>query len=442
MIKKYKKILIAIVILWVLFCLVYGGMLWREMLIFNKGSELLARGEYAAAKAEFEKIGEAEKMAECDHAYTMSRLERAEELMESGALEEAKAELVLLGDFENAPELLLECEYRKAKKLKDEGRITEALDLAERLDAHPEATVLLEEIQGLIYNEALQLTYECRLDEAMALYVKIPGYKDADTLHKRCSDRIVRMVSEWSEPVNYAEYAGMDLGSGTLYWHRIGLVYVPHEAGPETTAMVFFPGGYDQSLANGYMTDYLYGYYHELPNALMVFCYANGYGSFETKAEDAYNVLEQAAMENNIFLHDIALIGASNGAYTASHMAVWLYENQGIAPAHVLTLDAGQHWESFMPVLSTEECDLMAQAGTGFTLVEGGGVGMNKLAIQTMVAHHMDVTIAHVRDYGHYSVIYDAMKYGLFNWVMGDGERPEHDNYTYIALNKDSTYPD
>lgn len=441
MVKKYKKILIAIVILWVLFCLVYGGMLWREMLIFNKGSELLAQGEYAAAKAEFEKIGEAEKMAECDHAYTMSRLEQAEELMESGALEEAKAELVLLGDFENAPELLLECEYRKAKKLKDEGRITEALDLAERLYAHPEATALLEEIQGLIYDEALQLTYECRLDEAMALYVKIPGYKDADTLHKRCSDRIVRMVSEWSEPVNYAEYAGMDLGSGTLYWHRIGLVYVPHDAGPETTAMVFFPGGYDQSLANGYMTDYLYGYYHKLPNALMVFCYANGYGSFETKAEDAYNVLEQAAMENNIFLHDIALIGASNGAYTAAHMAVWLYENQGIAPAHVLTLDAGQHWESFMPVLSTEECDLMAQAGTGFTLVEGDGVGMNKLAIQTMVAHHMDVTIAHVRDYGHYSVIYDAMKYGLFNWVMGDGERPEHDNYTYIALNKDSTYP-
>ena len=441
MVKKYKKILIAIVILWVLFCLVYGGMLWREMLIFNKGSELLAQGEYAAAKAEFEKIGEAEKMAECDHAYTMSRLERAEELMESGALEEAKAELVLLGDFENAPELLLECEYRKARKLKDEGRITEALDLAGRLDAHPEAAALLEEIQGLIYDEALQLTYECRLDEAMALYVKIPGYKDADTLYKRCSDRIVRMVSEWSEPVNYAEYAGMDLGSGTLYWHRIGLVYVPHEAGPETTAMVFFPGGYDQSLANGYMTDYLYGYYHELPNALMVFCYANGYGSFETKAEDAYNVLEQAAMENNIFLHDIALIGASNGAYTAAHMAVWLYENQGIAPAHVLTLDAGQHWESFMPVLSTEECDLMAQAGTGFTLVEGDGVGMNKLAIQTMVAHHMDVTIAHVRDYGHYSVIYDAMKYGLFNWVMGDGERPEHDNYTYIALNKDSTYP-
>ena len=59
----------------------------------------------------------------------------------------------------------------------------------------------------------------------------------------------------------------------------------------------------------------------------MVFCYANGYGSFEAKAEDSYKVLEQAAMENNVFLHDIALIGASNGAYTAAHTAAWLYEN-------------------------------------------------------------------------------------------------------------------
>jgi len=445
-IKKYKKILIAIVILWILFCLAYGGMLWREMLIFNRGSELMSQGDYAAAKAEFEKIGETEKMAECDaaiqHEYLSSLLESAETMLAEGDIEGAKAQLVILGDFENAAELVIECDYRRAVAMYEQGQYSDALTLLNRLeDEHADAPALLEKTREAIYTRALAAAYDCRLDEAMADFGILGDYKDSQTLYRRCSDRIVRMVSDWAEPVNYAEYAGMDLGSGTLYWHRIGLIYVPHEAGPETTAMVFFPGGYDQSLANGYMTDYLYGYYAELPNSLMVFCYANGYGSFETKAEDVYNVLEQAAMENNIFLHDIALIGASNGAYTAAHTATWLYENQGIAPAHVMTLDAGQHWESFMPVLSTEECDLMARAGTKFTLVEGDGVGMNKLAIQTMVAHRMDVTIAHVRDYGHYSVIYDAMKYGLFNWVMGEGDRPEHDNYTYIKLDRDSTYP-
>lgn len=439
--EKYKKPLVALAVVWIIVCLIGGGFIWRRISIYNRADAYYAAGDFVAAKAEFEKIGETERMADCDYAYTLSRLDRAEALMEQGRLELAKAELVLLGDFENAPELLLECEYRMAKQLKDKGSITEALDLAKRLDAHPEAAALVEEIQGLIYDEALSLTYQCRIDEAMALYVKIPGFKDADTLYKRCSDRLVHLLTGWSEPVNYAEYAGRDVGNGMLYWHRLGLIYVPKDCGPETTAMIFYPGGYDQSLANGYMETYLYGYYGELPNAIMLFCYSNGFYDMETKIADAHAALEQAAMENNVFLHDVAVIGASNGAYTAAHTAVWLYENHGISAKYVMALDAGQHWESFMPNLSTGDCDVMAKTGTKFYLVEGDGVGMNKLAIQTMVAHKMDVTIVHVRDYGHYSIIYDAMEQGLFSHVMGAGERPENDNYTYIKLNKDSSYP-
>ena len=446
MLKKYKKILIALLVLWIMFCLVYGGILWREMLIFNKGSELMAAGEYTAAKAEFEKIGETEKIAQCDEALRLenlsNRLERAKQLLEDGDFETAKAELVILGDFENAAELVIECEYRRALKLRDEEQYSEALTVAQKLDGHSGAVELAAEIREAMYTQALQLAYECRIDEAMELFGKILDYKDSQSLYLRCSNRKAKLQQDWAEPVRYSEYAGFNTGSGTIYWHRIGLVYVPHEAGPETTAMVFFPGGYDESLANGYMTDYLYGYYGNLPNSLIVMCYANGYSNFEAKAEDAYTVLEQAAMENDIFLHDVALIGASNGAYTAAHTATWLYEKQGIAPKHVVTLDAGQHWESFMPVLSTTECDLMAKAGTKFLLVEGDGVGMNKLAIQTMVAHRMDVTIAKVGHYGHYDVIYDAMRYGIFNWAMGEGkELPRHENYKYIHLDKNSTYP-
>lgn len=440
MLKKYGKVFKISAALLLLLCLGWGGTVWRERLIFNKGMELMSRGDFVSAKAQFEKISDTEKMAECDHGYTMSRLEDARELMEAGRLEEAKAELVILGDFEDAPQLLLECEYLRAEKLKAEEKYSEAIKLLQRLDEHPESASLLEQCRELLYGQALELVYECRLDEAMPVLAQLGDYKDSENLYRRCSERIVKLLSQWEEPVNYSEYSGLKLDSGTLYWHRIGLVYVPDEPDAETSAMAFFPGGYDQSLANGYMTDYLYGYYGQLPNALMVFCYANGYGSFDIKAEDVYNVLEQAAMENNIFLHDISLIGASNGAYTASHAAAWFYENQGIAVKNVVTLDAGQHWESFMPVLSTDECDTLAKAGTGFLLVEGEGVGMNKLAIQTMVAHRMDVTVALVRDYGHYSIIYDAMKYGIFDWAMG-GELPQHDNYRYYKLDKNSTYP-
>ncbi len=439
--NKYKKPLIALLVIWIILCLVCGGIIWRRIMIYNRADSYFAAGDFAAAKVEFEKIGETERMAECDHAYTASRLERAALLMEAGELEEAKAELVILGNFENAPEVLLECEYRMARRMKENGEYADALELVKRLDKHPEAAALTTEIQELIYQQALLAAYECRMDEAMAEFNRIREYKDSARLYQRCSDRIVHMLTGWSEPVNYSEYAGQDVGSGKMYWHRLGLIFVPHECDTQTTAMIFFPGGYDQSLANGYMADYLSGWYGELPNAIMLFCYSNGYGDFESKIADAHAALEQAAMENNVFLHDVALIGASNGAYTAAHAAVWLYENQGISVKNVVTLDAGQHWESFMPVLSTDECDIMVRSGTKFLLVEGDGVGMNKLAIQTMVAHGMDVTIAHVRDYGHYSIIYDAMEQGIFNWAMGGGELPVNDNYTYHKLDRNSSYP-
>lgn len=438
--QKYKKAITVLLVLWIIACFIFGGFILRKIYIYNKADALLANGDFVAAKAEFEKIGETERMADCDYAYTLSRLDRAEALMEQGRLELAKAELVLLGDFENAPEILLECEYRMAKKLLEDGSAADALELAKRLDEHPQAAELVSQAQELIYQEAVQYAYACNMDEAMARLVKIPGYNDADRLYKRCLDRVVRLETGWSEPVKYSEYAGRKLENGTLYWHNMGLIYVPAECTAETTAMIFYPGGYDESLANGYMEQYLYGYYGALPDAIMLFCYSNGFYDMETKIEQAHAALEQAAMENNVFLHDVAVIGASNGAYTAAHTAVWLYEKQGISAKYVMTLDAGQHWESFMPNLSTADCDVMAETGTKFYLVEGDGVGMNKLAIQTMVAHKMDVTIVHAQNYGHYSIIYDAMEQGLFAFVMG-GELPQNESYKYIKLDKNSSYP-
>ena len=104
-ITKHKKAFTCTIIICCLACLVLGGIIGRRIYIGNKADALFAAGDYVSAKAEFEKIGRSDKMAECDYAYTLSRLENARQLMESGSLELAKAELVLLGDFENAPEL-------------------------------------------------------------------------------------------------------------------------------------------------------------------------------------------------------------------------------------------------------------------------------------------------------------------------------------------------
>lgn len=119
---KKKAIIITICVLLLLAASGYGAMKLQENMIYDKGEELFLAGDYVGASAEFEKIGRTDKMAECAYAYELSRFERAKELMEAGKLEEAKAEFALMGDFENAPELIVECDYRRAVKLREEEK--------------------------------------------------------------------------------------------------------------------------------------------------------------------------------------------------------------------------------------------------------------------------------------------------------------------------------
>ena len=73
--------------------------------------------------------------------------------------------------------------------------------------------------------------------------------------------------------------------------------------------------------------------------------------------------------------------------------------------------------------------------------LELGGIGMNKRAIELMVAHGDDVTIVEVAEGGHYSIITEAMREGMIDWALGQGERPDTWNYRYIPLDRNSTYP-
>jgi hypothetical protein len=302
-------------------------------------------------------------------------------------------------------------------------------DAAERIAAYREA----------LYGQALAATYACRMDDAVKLWNELGDYRDGPLLLKRCLERIVTVAEGTDEPVRYSEYAGTDLGKGILYYHRLGLIYVPKDAGPETTCLIFYPGGYDEALANGYLTEYVYA--ADPPNAIMLMCYANGFGAVPLKVEDSYRALEQAAIENNVFLHDLVLCGASMGAYTACQGAAILYENHGLAAKMVMTFDAGMHWEVESHTLTPEQCDSAAKAGTRFMFLEFGGVGMNKRAIQLMVAHGCDVTIVECAWGGHYGVITDAMQYGMIDWALGRGELPENELYSYYPLDRSSTYP-
>lgn len=395
---------------------------------------LYAAGDYAAAEKAFLSLGLPERAEACVTEQKRAALRAAEALMDAGEYLAARDAFLALGDFENAPARAKDCERLRAEKLLKEERFDEALALLQELGEED----ALENARAALYDRALAATYACRMDEAIKLWNLLGDYRDGPALLQRCLRRVAAMAAGTDEPVNYAPYAGQQLAAGKLYYHRIGLVYVPDDAGPETRCMIFYPGGFDEALPNAYLTEYVNE--ADPPNAIMVLCYANGYYSMPEKIDDSFGVLEQAALENGVFVHDLTLCGASNGAYTACRAASQLYESIGLTNTRVLTFDAGMHWEVDQ-VLTPEECELAAQAGTEFVLLENGGVGMNKHAIALMVAHGCDVTVVECAAGGHYGIIYDAISYGMIDWALGKGGRPVNDNYSYHPLNRQSTYP-
>ena len=441
--KTTKTLLLILAALAVLAALGYGAVRWHRQRLWaenlSAAQAYYAAGDYAAAKERYLENGLVDEAADCDAQ--LERLQReadyaaAEALLAEGAYLDAKEAFLALGEAERA----LDCDYARALSLLEAEHYAEAVTLLESLGDYPDADRQIEAAKAALYDAALEATYACRMDEAIERWNALGDYRDAAALCRRCRERIVTMATGTDEPVRYSEYAGQDLGAGTLYWHRIGEIYVPKDAGPETTCMIFYPGGYDESLANNYMTEYIHA--ESPPNAIMVFCYANGLYHMDDKIEDSYRVLEQACIENNVFIHDLLLCGASNGAYTACMAAARLYEEHGLAARYVMTFDAGLHWQLESQNLSPEQCDSVAEAGTSMLLLEGGGVGMNVRAIELMVAHGVDVTVVECAASGHYGIIYDAMSYGMLDWALGRGDRPENSNYTYYKLDRSSTYP-
>ncbi len=436
-------ILVAALSLLVVAAVIVGGVRHREELQIQQAVDaaeaLYAAGDYDAAREAFLSLEMPERAADCVTQKRKLALAAAEKLLAEGNFLDAREAFLALGDFENAAERVPACDFARAESLVENERYTEAFALLEELGEYPGARELSGQAHEDLYAKAMEETLACRMDTAIELWNELGDYRDSENLRARCQERIVHMVEGTDEPVRYSEFAGTDLGTGTLYWHRVGQIFVPRDAGPETRCLIFFPGGFDESLPNAYMGEMIYD--RDPPNAIMLFVHANGLYDIEDKAEDCYRVLEQAGIENDVFLHGLVLCGASNGAYTASRAAALIRENHGLPADAVLTFDAGNHWAMLQYFLTPEECDVTAKAGTRFMLLEEAGIGMNVRAIELLVAHGNDVTVARCAEDGHEQIIYDAIRYGMIDWALGRGELPQNSNYAYYPLDPSSTYP-
>ena len=364
--KTWIKILLAFLFLLAAAALAVGawraGVEHKHQQAADAAEALYTEGHYAEAREAFLALEMNDRADDCDEQVRRLAYEAAEALLQQEKFAEAKEAFRALGDYRDAAAMVTACDFVRAGTLVRDGNYGDAIRLLQELGKYPGAAELIAETQEALYVKAREATYACRMDEAIALWNDLGEFRDSANLRQRCQERIVHMVEGTEAADEFSQYVGADIGTGTLYWHRVGQIFVPKDAGPETKCLIFFPGGYDESLPNAYMGEMIYD--PTPPNAIMLFVHSNGFYNMADKVEDCYRALEQAAIHHNIFLHDLVLLGASNGAYIASRAAAWLYENHGLPATCVMTFDAGSHWAMLDYFLTPEECDVTAGIGT------------------------------------------------------------------------------
>lgn len=123
-------------------------------------------------------------------------------LLNDKQFSEAAQIFSVLGDYEDAPDKLNECNLGIAIQLKENGEIEKAKDILVGLGDFQDSKAYLEEINDLYYAQALSMLNEKRYTEAIEAFTSLGDFKD-------CSDRILAchygIASELKETGNYEE---------------------------------------------------------------------------------------------------------------------------------------------------------------------------------------------------------------------------------------------
>ena len=399
---------------------------------------LYAAGDYESAKLWYAQNGLSDKMELCDRKQLEKEYDAAAALFDSGDYENAKAAFTALAGYSDSEDYITRCDFMLAKAVADSGELYSAISMLDRLGSYPEALELAAELRHELYLQAQQLAYECRMDEAIELLGKLGDDADAQRLMRRCKDWKEKSAAGYEKPILDPYRVTYTGETGKVYTTNIGPVYVPDECSSETRCLIFYPGGYDEALPNGYFWQF---FQSTNANAICVFSLTNGYFGMDIRAESAYQILEQIAIERGVFLHDMVVSGVSMGGYTAMHSIVDYYVNHDLSVKTALIFDAGNDWLEIDHILSAEDCDIAAEVGTEFFLFEGPREGMNKTAIRTMVIHGCNVSVVKCENWAHDSMVPDAMILGIFDYYLGAKKEVVSLNYTYYPLDKDSLYP-
>ena len=270
-----------------------------------------------------------------------------------------------------------------------------------------------------------------QFEQAIEKFTSLKDYESSEALLRRC-EKLLEEDEEVLYPILNEQSISEVYEGGILYYCKYGPLYVPNEVDSSTGFMLYHSGG-------GGAEDYLYykglyPYFEDYsPNAVMLFCNNSGYDILKGKNESCYKLLSQVAKELGITLHDLSLVGSSQGCFTALKAAYQFYVNHELAAVCVVTLDTGMEWID--PAnLNEEECLKIAEAGTVFYLFEQADTGMNVEEIRLFVESGIETYLVACAEKQHNTISVNAYKYGIFDWSVGEDIELPPWQYTFIKL--------
>lgn len=409
---------------------------------YDEACGLLAAGDPAAAAELFaatDYSDSAEKLNECGYL-------QAVELLENRDLEAAKAAFLSLDDYKDSARQCLVCDYMLAQGAMDSGDDIQAAALFGALGDYEDSALLADECRERAYAQAKQQMIRCEFSKAAETLEQLGEYKDSPKQLENCLERIEAEKSfKGNSIVGQQLIASFDYGH--LYYHQLGYVFVPNEPDENTTWLVYYPGGCGAGENLNVPCIFMEHDKFE-PNAVMIYLFNNGWYDTRGFNLEVADLMKQLALECGIWFHDVVTVGSSNGCYPAMVASPVLYEQAGITVNTVIDFDPGCEWDvDDFALLTPEECDIAALAGTRMYLMEQRSFSsyvMSVAPVAEMVEHGVDVVVIECDNDGHNHIGPDAIRAGFYDWAMGqlDGLEPIGVTKKPYVIRMIKVYPD
>jgi len=446
MTKKTKIIIIiTVVALLAAVCVAGYGPLMRyikaDEIKYEEACALLNAGDFKAARGKFEELSaigygnSADMIFECDYAEAVS-------IFESGDYDKARAAFVELDGYGESDSFINECDWFAALSIFESGDWFAAWEAFEDFEGREEAAEKIDQCRENIYNEAVQDMICSEFEAAQEKFEKLGDYGQSEMQLANCIERI-EAEAEYEKPevLTYVRRVE-EFDEGIIYIHQMGYIYVPNEVSEETAWLVYFPGGAgtgrNLSLESVWLEHTMFN-----PDAVMIWLWDNGFWDVPGfVGGKLWDLMKQVALECDIWFHDIATVGSSNGCYPAIMAVPELYRQVGVAVDNVLAFDPGLEWDGVMEIvlLDEEQCELLAESKATVYLLEQHNFTeyfTKKEPIMDMLEHGADIIIVECKNDGHNHIGPDAIRAGAFQYVINEQDHFDSDWFTFWKV-----YPD